>query len=422
MSKNKRAGIIAGGVGNVLEWYDFAVYGYFATIIASHFFPESDKVAGLIATFGIFAAGFVVRPLGGIIFGGIGDKYGRKKALTLSVFMMAIPTTLIGVLPTYESVGYWAPILLALLRIFQGISVGGELTGSIAYIAENSPQNKRGMYVSTTLFGAVLGMLLGSFVGMMLAKYISAEALHQWGWRLPFLAGLLIGVAGYFLRMHMEEGDSFIKLKEAGKIVKTPLKEFWHDYKGKAVLTVFALWAFSTSFYMIFLYLTSYSHSFLKFNLEDALTINTISMVFMLGLILLMGHLSDKIGRKKVLMGGLIAMLVFSIPLFMLIDKAEYYHILLAQLAYAIIVATQQGAIPATLVERFPTRVRYTGLSVAYNVALALFGGTTPMFATWLIHEFDGNVIMPCYYLMFVSLVSLIAISRFKETYKDPLS
>ncbi|MFC2130918.1 MFS transporter [Bacteroidota bacterium] len=413
--------IIAGGIGNVLEWYDFAVYGYFATIIASQFFPKEDKIVGLIATFSIFAAGFLVRPLGGIIFGSIGDKYGRKKALTASVFMMAIPTTLIGVIPTYASVGIWAAVILTILRLIQGISVGGELTGSISFIAETALQKRRGFYGSTTLFGAVSGILLGSLIGAIMASSMTAESLSSWGWRIPFLAGIIIGFAGLLLRRHMKEAESFNKLKESGAIAKSPVKEFWKEHKGNALLTVFGLWCFSVSFYMIFLYMASYTHTFLGYSLEDALSINSISMVFLLIMIPVMGHISDRVGRKKVLMAGQIGFVLFTIPLFLLIDMAEHWHILVAQLAFAVLVATQQGVMPAALVERFPTRIRYTGLSISYNIGLALFGGTTPMLATWLIHEFEGNVLLPGFYLMMSGIISLIAVSKFKETYKNEL-
>ena len=416
MLSSSKKNIIAGGIGNVLEWYDFAIYGYFATIISSQFFPKEDKVAALIATFGIFAAGFVVRPLGGVIFGSMGDRFGRKKALTASVFMMAIPTSLIAVIPTYEKIGFWAPALLMVLRLLQGVSVGGELTGSISFIAETAPRGKRGLYGSTTLFGAVCGILLGSMVGAALAALIAPEKLAAWGWRLPFSVGILIGFAGLLLRRHMEEGEGFKKLKEEGGIAEFPLREFMREHKRQGLLTVLGLWGYSTSFYMIFLYLASYTHTFLAYNLKDALTINSLSMVFLLVMILFMGWLSDRIGRKKVLLGGLLGLLLLTIPLFRLIDQGEHWHILTAQLLFAILVGTQQGVMPATMVERFPTRIRYTGLALSYNVGLALFGGTTPMLATWLIHRCGGNVMLPAYYLMLASLVSFLAILTFTES------
>jgi MHS family proline/betaine transporter-like MFS transporter len=412
---------IAGSIGNVLEWYDFAVYGYFATIISSNFFPKEDKVVALIATFSIFAAGYLVRPLGGIIFGSMGDKYGRKKALTYSVFLMAIPTTLIGVIPTYHEIGFWAPAILTLLRLLQGLSVGGEFTGSISFVVETAPQNRRGLFGSFTVLGAVAGILLGSLIGSIMGAVFDHEALQGWAWRLPFFAGIVIGLAGYFLRRHMQEGEEFEQLKEEGKIAKSPIKEFWKDHKGKALTSALSLFCFSVSFYMIFLYLASYTHTFLKYSLDEALMINTLSMVLLVCLIPVMGHLSDKIGRKKVLIYGQIGFLIFTIPLFMLIDQAEYWHIFIAQACFAVLVATQQGAVPAMLVERFPTRIRYTGLAIAYNVGLAVFGGTTPMISTWLIHQFNENVMMPGYFLILSALISLIVLLTFRETYKDKL-
>lgn len=421
MSKKRKGNLIAGGIGNVLEWYDFAVYGYFATVISGRFFPEEDKVAALIATFGIFAVGFLVRPLGGAIFGSIGDRLGRKTALTWSVFLMAIPTTLIGVIPTYEAIGFWAPIILMALRLLQGLSVGGELTGSISFITETAPSNKRGLYGSTTLFGAVLGILIGSGVGAILTNSLDSAKLSDWGWRLPFLAGILIGLAGLLLRRNMREGDTFKAILDSGETVRSPLKEFWKNHKSSALVSTLAIWAYSTSFYMIFLYLTSYEHTFLNYDLDDALSVNTIAMAVLLGMILLMGFISDKIGRKKVLIGGCVGLLLFSIPLFLLVDDAQHWHILLAQVGFSMFVGSQQGVMPTALVERYPAKIRATAISVSYNVGLALFGGTTPMLSTWLIKKFDGNLLAPAFYLMLSALVSLIAISQFKETYKHEL-
>jgi MFS transporter, MHS family, proline/betaine transporter len=412
---------LAGSIGNVLEWYDFAVYGYFATIISSNFFPKEDKVVALIATFSIFAAGFLVRPLGGIVFGSMGDRFGRKKALTASIFLMAIPTTLIGFIPTYHSIGYWAPVILTILRLLQGLSVGGEFTGSISFVVETAPQKKRGFYGSFTILGAVVGILLGSLIGSILGKVVDHASLVEWGWRLPFLAGIIIGLAGVAIRRHMQEGTEFQNLKDSGKIAKSPLKEFWKDHKSTALTSALSIMCFAVSFYLIFLYLASYTHIFLKFDLDEALTINTIAMLLLVAMIPIMGKLSDNYGRKKILMIGQVTIFALTIPLFMLIDKGEFWDILIAQLVFAVLVATQQGVVPAMLVERFPTRIRYTGLSVAYNVGLAIFGGTTPLFSTWLIHRFGENLMMPGYFLMISALVSFIVISRFKETNKDEL-
>lgn len=420
-SKFSRKSIIAGGIGNVLEWYDFAVYAYFATVLANNFFPKEDEVAGLIATFGIFAIGYLVRPLGGLIFGRIGDKYGRKKALTNSVLLMAIPTTLIGLIPTYSSLGLWAAAILMFLRLLQGISVGGELTGSISFIVEKSPKEKRGLFGSASVIGAIGGILLGSLVGAILTNVLDTESLNSWGWRLPFLSGIIIGIAGLLIRRNMDDTETFENLKLSGNISESPIKEFFRDYKLKAVKTILSLWCYSVSFYLLFLYLASYENTFLDYDLEDALSINTIAMIFLLCCIPIMAHLSDKVGRKKVLITGQISFLIVSIPLFFLLDDKQHWHILVAQLVFAIVVATQQGPMPATLVEQYPARIRLTGISVSYNIALALFGGTTPIVSTWLIHSFDNNIFMPCYYLMFSAAVSLIAVSLLEETYKKEL-
>jgi MFS transporter, MHS family, proline/betaine transporter len=222
--------IIAGCIGNVLEWYDFAIYGFFAPVIAGLFFPSEDKLASLISTFGVFAIGFLMRPVGSVIFGILGDKLGRKRALEISVVMMAIPTTFIGVLPTYSHIGIAAPMLLTLLRLFQGASVGGEFTGSISFVVEHAPKNRRGFYSSWTIFSLLGGILLGSAIASLITNILPKEAVDEWGWRIAFLLGIALGLFGLYLRIGLEDPPDFKRLKESGGLSETPIREAFRPY------------------------------------------------------------------------------------------------------------------------------------------------------------------------------------------------
>ena len=412
--------LIGGSAGNILEWYDFALYGYFAPIFAELFFPSEDSLTALISTFGVFAAGYLMRPLGAIIFGHIGDRMGRKKVLVYSVMLMAIPTTLIGFLPTYKQAGIGAPILLTFFRLLQGISVGGEFTGSLSYLVETAPKNRRGFFGSWTNFGANLGILMGSGAGAIISSVMAEESLMTWGWRIPFFMGILVGFAGLFLRKELEEPETFENISKAGKISESPLRESLRLY-WKEILTVLGvMWLTCTSFYMIFVYLTTYISSETSIPLSETLEVNTITMVFLLILIPIMGYISDLKGRKPLLItagGGLV---ILAYPLFLVISRGSIFHDFIAQIIFAIVISILQAVVPTVLAELFPTKVRMTAMSLGYNIAQALFGGTTPLVCSFLIKE-TGYKLMPAFYLIFCGLVSLFVYFTLKETYKKEL-
>lgn len=419
--KIDKRSLIAGFSGNILEWYDFTVYGFFATVIGSQFFPDEDKVVQLISTFGIFAAGYLMRPIGGIIFGHIGDRQGRKKALLISILLMAIPTTLIGFLPNYDSIGWYSALLLVILRLLQGLSVGGEFTGSISFLVEKAPKNKRGFYGSWSTFGVFGGMLLGSGLAAIITTILSQDQLHDYGWRIPFLFGAVIGVVGLYLRKGMEDNEQFDKVKQEQKSKKIPLAEFWDSYKMQALKIILLSWSFGVSVYLIFIFLPSYLHTFLHVKLDDALSSHTIAIIVLMLLIPLFGIITDKLGRKTVLIASLIGFVAFSYPLFALMIESTFTAILIATLVFALFEAMFQGVMPALMTESFPMRIRYTGLSVSYNFAMALFGGTTPLVCTWLIKITGGNVWMPAYYLIATCIIGIVVAFFIPETYKNDL-
>ncbi len=401
-----------GVVGNILEWYDFAVFGYLAPIITLQFFPNDTGLTGLIKTYGIFATGYLMRPLGGVFFGYIGDKMGRKKALLISIFMMAIPTMLIGILPTHEQIGIYAAVFLILLRMIQGLSVGGELIGSVSFMFEIASQKRKGFLGSLTLSSAIGGLLLGSAVVTFLEFLLGADAMNVWGWRIPFLVGVVILFIGLWLRKGMDESPEFLKTEP-----KKDEKSLYHHVKNEKmrILQLSAIISLTTiSSYIMFVWMPTYLSTIIKHPLAHALSINTISMVILLITIPFAGHLSDIFGRKKIMIMATVAMLVLVWPLFVWLQVNSLWAVFGAQVIFALIVGFLQGPMPSLMAEMFPVRVRYTSIGIGYNFSVALLGGTAPVIATWLI-KVTKNPFAPTWYIIFFSVVSLVALVFYRS-------
>ncbi len=408
--------VIAGMVGNMMEWYDFAVYGYFAVHIGQQFFPSESQVASIIAAFGVFAAGFLMRPVGSVIFGHMGDKGGRKKALVISVISMALPTFLLGLLPTYEQVGLLAPILLVLLRMVQGASVGGEYTGSVTYLIEAAPDKQRGLAGSWSSAGSWLGFLVGSAVATALTHALPAEELSSWGWRIPFLAGALIGAFALIMRAGLPESASFEKMQEAGTVADNPMKHAVEHHRWEIVRVVLYLWGSAMPMYLVFTYLPTFMETYEHIPSGGALAINTMALVLVFCLVPLIGILSDKVGRKKLAVLALVLLVTTTYPLFMFMDQAtnptfEGLHpILVAQLVLGIYIALQQGVNPSFLAEQFPMpHSRSTAFGMSFNVAYAIFGGTAPLLAALFI-SWTGDHRAAAIYMSVACLVSLVVL------------
>jgi MFS transporter, MHS family, proline/betaine transporter len=406
--------LAAGLVGNILEWYDFSIYGYFAVTIGRHFFPSQNLTVSMVEAFGAFGAGFLTRPLGALVFGWIGDHHGRERALTLSIFAMALPTFLTGVLPDYARIGLLAPVLLVLLRMIQGMSVGGEFTTSIVYLVERSQSHRRGVMAACSTFGANMGVMLGSLTGVILAGVMPRDELIAWGWRVPFLLGIVIGVAGFAIRRTL--GRSAAPVEGHPAPLAQTLRQQWRPITQVAGFKVFE----AVGFYTIFVYLTTYFTKVVQISKYDALYINTITMCVAMILIPLAGTISDRIGRKPLMIGGAIAMLFLAFPLFGLFRDAKFASMLIGQLGLATAFAAYAGASPAAAAEAFGSRVRCTGTAVSHNVTMALLGGTAPMVVTWLIAS-TGSVMSPALYLMLASLISVIVVLGIRETAYGPL-
>ncbi len=410
---NTRRIIAAGVIGNVLEWYDFAVYGYFATSIGRTFFPKEDPIAQLLSAFGIFAVGYLMRPVGGALVGHIGDRLGRRAALTFSVTAMAIPTFLLGTLPGYQTLGVLAPIALTLLRMIQGLSVGGEYTTSVVFMVERAPPERRGLIGALACCGAVGGILLGSATGALLSVLLSPETMAAWGWRIPFLMGLLVGLAGYILRRQIEEAPH--KAHE-----RSPLGETLREH-GRLLAKLAGLAVFNAiGFYLLFVYVVSWLQLADGVAPSTALEINTVSMTLLLPVMILMGGLSDRFGRRPVMLAATAIAFVGAIPLFWLMYHHETGAVLLGQLGFVVAIGMYVGTQPTMMVEAVPARVRCTAVALGYNVTLGIVGGLTPLVATWLVHRTE-NDLSPAMLVMAAAVISFLSVLLFRESKDTPL-
>lgn len=406
-------------IGNALEWYDFALYGYFATTIGSLFFPKFSTFASLMATFGIFAAGFIMRPLGGVIFGHIGDKIGRKNALLWSIYLMAIPTTLMGLLPTYEQIGWLAPLLLTCIRLAQGLSMGGEFTGSMIFVVEHAKTGNRGLYGSWVVFSLLLGILVGSAIATSTCYFLPKDQVMAWGWRIPFLLSIVGGFAGSIMRRMVHEPEQFAQAKKHQKEHSTPIKELFNHHLKTILYVVSIEFSLSVGFYLIVTFINNFLTALLDFDMVTSLMMTTLSMIMMGIAIPIAGWLSDMIGRKPVLITSALAFTFFAYPLFTALESS-FQSALLAQLSLSFIMGTFFAPIPATLVELFPMSVRYSGLSISHSISMALFGGSAPLIATYLIQLTNNNA-APAIYLSATSLIGAIALLFMKDRFRSEL-
>ncbi len=397
---------MAGAIGNVLEWYDFALYGYFAPVFAALFFPSEQPSVSLISAFGVFAIGFLARPVGALLFGHLGDTVGRRDALAWSILLMAVPTLLVGLLPTYETIGMAAPLALTSCRFLQGLSVGGEFTGSVTFLVEHAPSSQRGYVGSWAGFSAQIGALLGSGVGALVASSLTQEALRQWGWRIPFLLGSLIALVGWYMRRRIPESPAFERMRQAGTLSPSPIREILSSQRSAVGQVIGLVLLHGVGFYLLYVYLTTHLVMVATVPLGTVLTINTLCMALLAVLIPLMGSLSDRLGQKSLLIVGAAGLAITSYPLFTWFTGDRVAPILIAQVLLTVWLSCYMGPFFAAVAALFPTPQRYTGLSIGYNVASALFGGTAPLMATLLI-EWTGNTLAPSFYLSLCALISL---------------
>lgn len=415
-----RSTLMAGVIGNVMEWYDFALYGYFASVFSKLFFPSESAIASLLATFGVFAAGFIMRPFGSALFGYIGDRWNRRKALFLSVVLMGLPTFFLGALPTYAQIGVMAPVFLVIIRLVQGLSVGGEFSSSVTYVVETSPLDKRGLSGSWANVGSMGGMLLGSGLAALITTTLPESAVNSWGWRLPFLFGGVIALFATYMRKSLSPSKVFEE-HEARQTKRSPVILALTQHRRETVQAFLFASGYAVCFYIPLVYLPTYVDQFTTIPLNKALQVNSIGTVILLGFIPLMGLLSDRfIRRKKLLLIAFVVMAVASYPLFHLFNFNSLVLIFAGQVIFAFLIAVPLGSAPATLVELFPTEDRLSGYSISFNTAMGVVGGTTPLMATWLI-SVTGNNFAPSVYLALFGLVAVVGLAKMIDGSREPL-
>ncbi|HSG07478.1 MAG TPA: MFS transporter [Longimicrobiales bacterium] len=413
-----RRAVTAAVVGNVLEWYDFAVYSFLAGIIGQTFFPSGDPSAELLASFAVFGVGFLARPLGGVVIGRLGDVKGRKTALLVTIFLMAAGTVLMGLAPSYAAVGVAGPTVIVIARLMQGFSAGGEWGGSTAFIVEWAPEGRRGWYGSFQQMSVAAGLLLGSGTAALLSSVMSAENMEAWGWRIPFLLGGLLGPVGLWMRRTLEETPAY----RAAQREPAPVRA-----KGAVSPVTLAARAFgftvlwTVSYYIFLNYMPSFTERYASLSRSQALWSNTVGLLVLVAVIPLWGRLSDRVGRRPLLLACCAAFVVLPYPVASFLASGPSFGAIMAlQVFMAVIIALFSGTGPAAIAEIFPTRSRSTWMTIGYAFAVAIFGGFAPYIATWLIRE-TGSPIAWVYYVMLAAVISGAVIYSLEETAHRPL-
>ncbi|MFD4790726.1 MFS transporter [Streptomyces sp. NPDC058459] len=421
----KRA-VGASALGNCMEWFDFGVYSYLAATLGKVFFPGASPGAQVVSSFATFAAAFVVRPLGGLVFGPLGDRLGRQKVLATTMIMMAVGTFAIGVIPSYATIGIAAPVLLLVARMVQGFSTGGEYGGATTFVAEYSPDRRRGFLSSWLDFGTFVGYALGSALVTVLNLLLTDAEMLSWGWRVPFLVAGPLGVIGLYMRLKLEESPAFqqqldeheksLAQESAGSEFKDIVKNHW----AALLICMGLVLLYNVTNYMVTGYLPTYQTETLHRSSGSADLLVLIGMVWIVVLITFLGRLSDRVGRRPLYGWAAAAMIVLAIPAFLLIKAEGTWAPILGVLILATLLAFFAAPSAATLPALFPTAVRYAAMGIGFNLAVAAFGGTTPLVTAALV-DVTGDDLMPAYYLMLAGVIGLITVRFLPESAQVPL-
>jgi MFS transporter, MHS family, proline/betaine transporter len=415
-----RRAMLGASVGNCVEWFDFAVYGYLAATLGAVFFPSEDPTISLLSSFAVFGVAFFMRPLGGFFFGPLGDRIGRQRTLAAVIILMSASTFVIAFLPGYAAIGIWAPILLVAARLLQGFSVGGEFGGASAFLAEYSPDERRGYLVSWIEFSAVGGFFLGSASVLLLTATIGEDALGAWGWRIPFLLAGPLGLIGLYIRLRVEDTPEFRALERSGEVSGSPFRETITQ-NWRPILQVIGLVIIQNAgFYIVLTYMPTYFSEQLGFSSTASSLSSVFTLLVAMALIPPLGALSDRVGRKPLLAASCVGFALLSYPLFLLMNQGNLVGAVLSHVALGALLAVFLSTTIAALAELFPTRVRYGGFSIGYNISVAIFGGAAPFFATYLI-SLTGNPLSPAFYLIAAAVASLITVATIVETARTPL-
>ncbi|MCC8691199.1 glycine betaine/L-proline transporter ProP [Xanthomonas campestris pv. raphani] len=420
-----RKAVGAAALGNAMEWFDFGVYGYLAVTLGQVFFPSSNPTAQLIATFATFTVAFLVRPIGGMVFGPLGDRYGRQKVLAATMILMALGTFSIGLIPSYAQIGLWAPALLLLARLLQGFSTGGEYGGAATFIAEYATDRNRGLMGSWLEFGTLGGYIAGAATVTALHMALSQAQMLDWGWRVPFLVAGPLGLLGLYMRMKLEETPAFRAYTEqseqreretAGQGLMTLLRLHWPQLLKCVGLVL----VFNVTDYMLLTYMPSYLSVTMGYAESKGLLLIILVMLVMMPLNVVGGMFSDKLGRRPMIIGACAALFALAIPCLLLIGSGSDVLIFTGLMLLGLALVCFTSSMPSTLPALFYTPVRYSALSIAFNVSVSLFGGTTPLVTAWLV-ERTGDPSVPAYYLMGAAAIGLVTMLFVRETAGLPL-
>jgi len=414
--KTLKRAITASAMGNATEWFDYGVYAYATVYIAANFFPSENPTTQTLSALLVFAVSFIIRPIGGLVWGPLGDRLGRQRVLAATILLMASATFCVGLLPTYATIGVWAPILLIALRVVQGFSTGGEYGGAATFMAEYAPDRKRGFYGSFLEFGTIAGFTGGALLVLATESIFGTEAFGDWGWRIPFLVAGPLGAVGLYLRTKLEDTPVFRELEEAGLTeheTKTEFKDLFHHWRPMVKLAGLVI-ALNVVNYTLLAYMPTYLQEQLSLSSQAALTLIIIGQLVMMVFIPFFGGLSDRVGRKPMWWFSLIGLFVVAVPMYLLMAQS-FVFALIAFAVLGLFYLPQLSTISATFPAMFPTHVRYAGFAIAYNVATSLFGGTAPAVNEALIGA-TGNSLIPAYYMMASCVVGMVALAFVPET------
>ncbi|GAA6818262.1 MFS transporter [Staphylococcus sp. 18_1_E_LY] len=408
--------VVATGIGNAIEWFDFGLYAQLAVIISHNFFGNMPQEIQMASTFAVFAFAFIVRPLGGIFFSHLGDKHGRKLVLATTIILMAVSTLALGLLPTQHQIGIWAPILLLVVRMIQSFSTGGEYAGAMTYIAETSPDKTRGKLGSGLEIGTLSGSIMAAILAGIMYSLLNDQQMQDWGWRIPFIIAAPLGIIGLFLRSNLDESPAYESTFEEKEELEYSYKDIF-KYYWKDVLVCFTGVAFlNVANYMVLSFMPSFLNSTLNLGGTTSSILSTITMAVMIPAVFFFGWYSDKIGNKRATMFGLVGFSLFSILAFYLMSIPSIPVVMIGLFIIALFMSTFEGVMPSVLPSMFHTKVRLRTLSLVYNIGAAVFGGLTPFILSTLVST-TGQKIAPSYYLMFINVVGLIIFAfMFKST------
>ncbi len=411
-----RRAIAASAVGNATEWFDYGIYAYGVVYLSAALFPGDTAEATLFAL-ATFAISFLVRPLGGLFWGPLGDRYGRKTILAFTIILMSAATVGVGLIPSYDTIGFWAPALLVILRMVQGFSTGGEYGGAATFMAEYSPDDRRGFYGSFLEFGTLAGFSLGALLMLGFSLLLGEQAMYDWAWRIPFFVAGPMGFIGMYLRSKMEDTPIFREIEAQGErepAASTELRHLFSRYWRPLVVMGGLVVALNVVNYTLLSYMPTYLQRRLGLTTDDALVVPIIGMLFMMVFVPFAGHLSDRVGRKPLWRFSLLGLFLGVLPLYMLMATG-FPGAIIGFALLGLLYVPQLATISATFPAMFPTHVRFAGFAISYNVATSLFGGTAPAFNSWLIGA-TGNELMPAYVMMVACVIGMVALRFTPET------